>query len=65
MEYESVVIPVTYSHFIMHNTKLLYTAITRAKKHCYLVGEGSAFSAGCRKLDTTKRQTVLQALVKQ
>ena len=63
MEYESVVIPITYSHFIMHNTKLLYTAITRAKKHCYLVGEGSAFSAGCRKLDTTKRQTVLQALV--
>ena len=64
MEYESVVIPITYSHFIMHNTKLLYTAITRAKKHCYLVGEGSAFSAGCRKLDTTRRQTVLQALVK-
>ena len=65
MEYESVVIPITYSHFIMHNTKLLYTAITRAKEHCYLVGEGSAFSAGCKKLDTTRRQTVLQALVKQ
>ncbi len=64
MEYESVVIPITYSHFIMHNTKLLYTAITRAKKHCYLVGEGACFSAGCKKLDTTRRQTVLQALVK-
>ena len=63
MEYESIVIPITFSHFIMHNTKLLYTAITRAKKHCYLVGEGAAFESGCKKLDTTKRQTVLQALV--
>ncbi|MDF1881818.1 AAA family ATPase, partial [Sulfurimonas sp. MAG313] len=63
MEYESVVIPITFSHFIMHNTKLLYTAITRAKDQCYLVGEGAAFESGCKKLDTTKRQTVLQALV--
>ena len=63
MEYESVVIPITFSHFIMHNTKLLYTAITRAKGQCYLVGEGAAFESGCKKLDTTKRQTVLQALV--
>lgn len=62
MEYESVVIPISYSHFIMHNSKLLYTAITRAKGQCYLVGEGSAFSAGCKKHDTTRRQTVLQAL---
>jgi exodeoxyribonuclease V alpha subunit len=62
MEYESVVMPISYSHFIMLNTKLLYTAITRAKGQCYLVGEGSAFSAGCKKLDTTRRQTVLQAL---
>jgi exodeoxyribonuclease V alpha subunit len=64
MEYESVVIPVSYSHFIMHNTKLLYTAITRAKGQCHLVGEGTAFIAGCKKLDTTRRETVLQALCK-
>lgn len=64
MEYEKVIIPISFSHFIMHNTKLLYTAITRAKGSCHLVGEGAAFSAGCQKLDTTKRQTVLQALVK-
>ncbi len=65
MEYESVVIPISFSHFIMHNTKLLYTAITRAKGQCHLVGEGAAFEAGCRRLDTTKRETVLQALVSQ
>ena len=65
MEYECVVIPITFSHFIMHNTKLLYTAITRAKGECHLVGEGSAFESGCKKLDTTRRLTVLQALVKK
>ena len=31
MEYDIVVIPMTFSHYIMHNTKLIYTAITRGK----------------------------------
>ncbi|MEA3497793.1 MAG: AAA family ATPase, partial [Campylobacterota bacterium] len=31
MEYDTALIPMSFSHFIMHNTKLLYTAITRAK----------------------------------
>ena len=33
MEYENALIPMSFSHYIMHNTKLLYTAITRAKKN--------------------------------
>lgn len=37
MEYENALIPMTFSHYIMHNTKLLYTAITRAKKRCVLL----------------------------
>ncbi len=35
MEYENALIPMTFSHYIMHNTKLLYTAITRAKKDVF------------------------------
>ena len=62
MEYDIVVIPMTFSHFIMHNTKLIYTAITRAKHRCVLVGEGSAFENGCRKFDVTRRDTVLLEL---
>ncbi|MDQ7068872.1 MAG: ATP-binding domain-containing protein [Sulfurimonas sp.] len=31
MEYDIVVIPMSFTHFIMHNTKLIYTAVTRAK----------------------------------
>ncbi|WP_457747995.1 AAA family ATPase [Sulfurimonas sp.] len=62
MEYDIVVIPMSFSHFIMHNTKLIYTAITRAKHRCILVGEGAAFESACKKLESTQRDTVLLEL---
>jgi len=62
MEYDIVVIPMSFTHFIMHNTKLIYTAITRAKHRCILVGEGAAFESACRRVETTKRDTVLLEL---
>lgn len=64
MEYDNVVVIMSFSHTIMLNTKLLYTAITRAKKQCILIGESGAFEMGCKKLETTRRQTVLQELIK-
>jgi len=62
MEYDIVMIPMSFSHFIMHNTKLIYTAITRAKHKCILVGESSAFESGCKKFEATRRDTVLLEL---
>jgi len=62
MEYDVVVMPMSFSHYIMHNTKLLYTAITRAKHRCYVIGEGSAFESACRRLEVTKRDTVMAEL---
>ncbi|WP_324171427.1 AAA family ATPase [Sulfurimonas sp.] len=62
MEYDIVVIPMTFSHFIMHNTKLIYTAITRAKHKCILIGESGAFESGCKKFEATRRDTVLLEL---
>jgi exodeoxyribonuclease V alpha subunit len=46
----------------MHNTKLIYTAITRAKHKCMLIGESGAFESACRKIDATKRDTVFLEL---
>jgi exodeoxyribonuclease V alpha subunit len=63
MEYERVVLIMSFSHHIMLNTKLLYTALTRAKKHCIVVGESGAFESACRRLEHTKRSTVIQELV--
>mgnify|MGYP005852537233 CR=1 FL=1 len=62
MEYDIVVMPMSFTHYIMHNTKLLYTAITRAKHRCIVVGEGGAFESGCRKFEATRRDTVLLEL---
>ncbi|MBN2896608.1 MAG: AAA family ATPase [Campylobacterales bacterium] len=62
MEYARIVMPMSFSHALMHNTKLLYTAITRAKKECIIVGEAAAFEQGCRKRDATRRETVMRLL---
>ncbi len=62
MEYDIVVIPMSFTHFIMHNTKLIYTAITRAKHRCVVVGESGAFESACRRQEVTKRDTVLLEL---
>lgn len=43
-EYPCVIIPVTMEHRFMLNWKLLYTAITRAKKQLILVGDPRALS---------------------
>ena len=62
MEYDIVVIPMSFTHFIMHNTKLIYTAITRAKHQCIIIGESGAFESACRRVDVTRRDTVLLEL---
>ncbi|QOY54396.1 AAA family ATPase [Candidatus Sulfurimonas marisnigri] len=62
MEYDIVVIPMSFSHFIMHNTKLIYTAVTRAKHKCILIGESGAFESACKKFEVTRRDTVLLEL---
>ena len=62
MEYDIVVIPMSFTHYIMHNTKLIYTAITRAKHRCILIGENGAFENACKKFESTRRDTVLLEL---
>ena len=63
MEYDNSLIPMTFSHYIMHNTKLLYTAITRAKKMCYIVGEEDAFINACKRIESTKRESVINDIL--
>ena len=62
-EFQTVVIPMSYSHFIMLNNKLLYTAVTRAKAKCILVGESYAFTRACRQRDEIERDTVIRSLI--
>jgi len=62
MEYNTVVMVMSFSHHIMLNTKLLYTALTRAKEQCIVIGEAGAFESACKRLEQSKRSTVMQEL---
>lgn len=58
-EYKVVVIPVHKSHYILLKRNLLYTAITRAKQLCILVGDREAAAMAARIPDGAKRYTYL------
>ena len=58
-QYKYVAIPLSNSHFMMLNNKWFYTAITRAEKKVYLIGQEFALKRGCTNVDTTIRNTFL------
>ena len=62
MEYADVAMPVAPAHTVMLDRKLLYTAITRAKEHCFLIGDTGTFSLALQRENKIRRQTVLQYL---
>jgi len=61
-EYQNTVIPLTMSHYVMLNNKLLYTMMTRAKERLILVGEKKVFEIGCKRKDETRRETLIKYL---
>jgi exodeoxyribonuclease V alpha subunit len=58
-----VVIPVHAAYGGMLSRNLLYTAITRAKRACVLVGQPAAIARAARRADAFRRHTRLAALV--
>jgi exodeoxyribonuclease V alpha subunit len=58
-EFPAVVIPVVTSHYIMLQRNLLYTAITRAKQLCVLVGSRKAIGMAVRNNKVAQRYTAL------
>jgi exodeoxyribonuclease V alpha subunit len=59
-EFPAVIIPLSMSHYLMLHRKLLYTAITRAKKLCVLVVEPKALSLAVSEFRKDERKTRLQ-----
>src|SRR5215472_6179958 len=43
-EYPAVVIPLTTQHYVMLQTNLVYTGVTRGKRLCVLVGQRKALA---------------------
>jgi exodeoxyribonuclease V alpha subunit len=58
-QFDYVFIPMINSFYIMLNNKLMYTAITRAKKKAILVGQITSFKRACKNIDSTVRNTWL------
>ncbi len=59
-EFPVVVVPLVRQHYIMLQRNLLYTAITRARKKVFLVGDPAAYAMAVRNRETAQRQTDLR-----
>jgi len=59
-EFSAVIIPVFMQHFMMLQRNLLYTAVTRAKKLCIIIGQSRAVAMGIKNNKSGERITFLQ-----
>lgn len=60
-EYPAVVLPVLTQHYMMLQRNLIYTAITRAKKLCVLVGTRKAIAMAVKNATVAQRYSGLEA----
>ena len=58
-EYPAVILPLTREHYMLLQRNLLYTAITRAKRLCILIGQPRALEVAVRNNRVTQRNTAL------
>jgi exodeoxyribonuclease V alpha subunit len=59
-EFQAVIIPIFMQHFILLQRNLIYTAVTRAKKLCILIGQPKAIAMGIRNARSVDRLTFLK-----
>jgi exodeoxyribonuclease V alpha subunit len=60
-EFTAVVVPMLVQHYVMLQRNLLYTAVTRARQLCVLVGSRRAIALAVRNARTAKRWSGLAA----
>lgn len=61
--FSSTIVGLDSSSYIMNNSELLYTAITRAKKYCVLVGNNYAISKAIKTKEVKTKQTFLKDML--
>ncbi len=59
-EFPAVIVPLLTEHHVMLRRNLLYTAVTRARSLCVLVGDPRAIDRAVRQVDAARRHTGLQ-----
>jgi exodeoxyribonuclease V alpha subunit len=58
-----VIVPVHTSHTVLLSRNLLYTAVTRARRACVLVGQRQAITRALRRADAFQRNSRLAGLL--
>lgn len=58
-EFDTVIIPLFTQHFTLLQKNLLYTALTRAKKFCFIIGQARAIFIAIKNTKGTERITFL------
>lgn len=61
--FTSTIVGMDSSSYIMNNSELLYTAITRAKKYCVLIGNNYAISKAIQTKEVKTKQTFLRDML--
>lgn len=61
--FNSTIVGIDNSSYIMNNAELLYTAITRAKKYCVLVGSNNAIRKAIKTKEIKVKQTFLKDIL--
>jgi len=64
-EYPAVVIPLFIQHFTLLQRNLIYTAITRARKLCIIIGEARALAMAIKNNKIVKRITFLDKFLNE
>jgi len=64
-EYPAVIIPLYVQHFTLLQRNLIYTAITRARTICIIIGESRALAMALHNNKSTQRVTFLRNFLKE
>lgn len=59
----STIVGMSTNSYIMNNSELLYTAITRAKKYCVLIGDNYAVSKAIQAKEVNTKRTFLKDML--
>lgn len=62
-EFDVVVMPFTFQHYIMLRRKLIYTGITRAKKALVMVGDLAAMQQGIKRIEASRKTILKEKLI--
>lgn len=64
-EYQAVIVPLFTQHFTLLQRNLIYTAVTRAKKLCIMIGQVKALAIALKNNKAITRNTFLRKLLQE